>query len=308
MKIEWPDGKSFAFTVFDDTDLATLQNVRPIYQFLEEHGLRTTKSVWPLRGADATVNDGDTCEDKEYLDWLLELKLSGFEIGYHMAASSTSDRQRTQLGLERFAQLFDENPTTMANHASCLENIYWGDSRMTGWRKKVYNLITKFRYQGRFRGHIKGDPLFWGDLCNERIKYVRGFVYPEINTLKVCPFMPYHDPLRPYVNYWFASSEGPNVRSYNQRLSERNQDKLEQEGGACIMYTHFGAGFFCDGQIHPRFAQLMSRISSKNGWFVPVSTLLDYLITKHGHHDITKQERNKLERKWLMKKLFIGTS
>lgn len=308
MKIEWPDGKRFAFTVFDDTDLATLKNVRPIYQFLEEHGLRTTKSVWPLRGTDVTVNDGDTCEDKEYLEWLLKLKLSGFEIGYHMAASSTSDRQRTQLGLERFVQLFDESPTTMANHASCLENIYWGDSRLTGWRKKVYNLITRFRYQGQFRGHIKGDPLFWGDLCNEKIKYVRGFVYPEINTLKVCSFMPYHDPLRPYVNYWFASSEGPNVNSFNQRLSERNQDKLEQEGGACIMYTHFGAGFFSDGQIHPRFAQLMSRISSKNGWFVPVSTLLDYLTTKHGHYVITGQERNKLERKWLMNKLFTGTS
>lgn len=308
MKIEWPDGKSFAFTVFDDTDLATLQNVRPIYDFLADLGLRTTKSVWPLKGVEATVNDGDTCEDQEYLAWLLKLSQSGFEIGYHMAASSTSNRQKTELGLERFAELFGENPITMANHASCLENLYWGESRLTGWRKQVYNMATKFRYKGRFRGHIKGDPLFWGDLCREKIKYVRGFVFRKINTLEECPFMPYYDPLRPYVNYWFASSEGPTVNSFNQRLSESNLDRLEQEGGACIMYTHFGAGFCRDGQINPRFAELMTKISSRNGWFVPVATLLDYLNAKQGHHVITRQERSKLERKWLVNKLFTGTS
>ena len=308
MKIEWPDGKHFAFTIFDDTDLATLHNVRPIYDFLTDIGLRTTKSVWPLKGTETTVNDGDTCEDKEYLAWLLELRKLGFEIGYHMATSSTSDRQRTELGLKRFAELFGENPTTIANHASCHENIYWGESRLTGWRRLVYNLATRFRYQGRFRGHIEGDPLFWGDLCREKIKYVRSFVFPEINTLKVCPFMPYHDPLRPYVNYWFASSEGPNVVSFNEQVSESNLDTLEQEGGACIMYTHFGAGFYRDGRIDARFAELMKKISSRNGWFVPVSTLLDYLHAKQGHHIISNRERSRLERKWLGNKLFTGTT
>lgn len=308
MSIEWPDGKRFAFTVFDDTDLATLENVRPVYQFLQGRGLRTTKSVWPLKGFETTVNDGDTCEDKKYLAWLQQLKTSGFEIGYHMAASSTSDRQRTQLGLEKFTGHFDQDPVTMANHASCLENIYWGEDRLTDWRRQAYNLMTRSRYRGRFRGHVRSDSLFWGDICREKIKYVRGFVLREINTLKACPFMPYHDPLRPYVNYWFASAEGANLRSFNQQLSAVNQDRLEQEGGACIMYTHFGAGFFTDGHIDSQFAELINRLSSKNGWFVPVSTLLDYLITKRGHHVVTKQERSRLERRWLVNKLFTGTS
>ena len=56
--------------------------------------------------------------------------------------------------------------------------------------------------------------------------------------------MPYHDLKKRYVNYWFTSSEGSNVRTFNECISEQNQDQLEEEGGACIMYTHFGCGFY----------------------------------------------------------------
>ena len=41
---EFPNGKRFAFTILDDTDVATLANVRPIYRLLEEVGMRTTKT------------------------------------------------------------------------------------------------------------------------------------------------------------------------------------------------------------------------------------------------------------------------
>jgi hypothetical protein len=91
-------------------------------------------------------------------------------------------------------------------------------------------------------------------------------------------------------------------------LSEANQDRLEEEGGACIMYTHFGHGYVENGQLHARFRELMQRLSRKNGWFVPVSTLLDYLS---GHRDsivISDTQRRSLERRWLWEKLFRGTS
>jgi len=55
--------------------------------------------------------------------------------------------------------------------------------------------------------------------------------------------MPYHDPERPYVNYWFASSEGEDVEAFNKCIAEQAQDRLEQEGGACIMYTLFAKDF-----------------------------------------------------------------
>jgi hypothetical protein len=41
---EFPGGKCFAFTIFDDTDVATVENIRPIYLLLEDLGMRTTKT------------------------------------------------------------------------------------------------------------------------------------------------------------------------------------------------------------------------------------------------------------------------
>ena len=62
--------------------------------------------------------------------------------------------------------------------------------------------------------------------------------------------MPYRDPDRPYVNYWFASSEGAHVDSFNAMISERNQERLKNEGGACIMYAHLARGFLVNGKIN----------------------------------------------------------
>ena len=65
-KIQWPEGKDFAFTIFDDTDLATLENVNEVYSLLSDYGFRTTKSVWPLKGDKKQKIGGTTCEDPKY--------------------------------------------------------------------------------------------------------------------------------------------------------------------------------------------------------------------------------------------------
>lgn len=307
MPIVWPKGKKFAFTVFDDTDRATLQNVREVYDFLYGCGLKTTKSVWPLAGGGLSSLVGSTCAEPDYLAWVLELKRKGFEIAFHNARSESSSREVTIKGLDKFKILFDGNPESMVNHMSCQENIYWGSERLTGIYKKLYNILTFNRRKGQFRGHLKGDAAFWGDLCLERIKYVRNFVYDDINTLKLCPFMPYHDPLRSYVKYWFVSSHGGDVRAFSNCVSEENQDRLADEGGACIMYAHFADGFQEGSSINPRFKHLLERLAKKNGWFVPVSVLLDYLCNKNSAHVITDSERAVLERKWMLRKIIKGT-
>ncbi len=303
----WPDGKQFAFTIFDDTDFATVENVGPVYEFLGNLGFRTTKSVWPTKGVREPICGGATCEDEPYLDWLYRLRRQGFEIGYHMATFHSSYREETRRGLDQFAALFGSAPITMANHSGCEENIYWGSHRLTGINRLAYDLMTRFRFHNRYRGHLDGDQFFWGDLCAERVKYVRNFVFDDINTLKMCPGMPYHDPKRPYVKYWFASSEGPTLELFLRCLSEENQDRLEAERGACIMYTHLSRGFW-DGSLNPRFKQLMERLSRKNGWFVPVGTLLDHLLRHRGEHALTDSDRNQLERSWLRHKIKTGRS
>ena len=118
--------------------------------------------------------------------------------------------------------------------------------------------------------------------------------------------MPYHDPERPYVRYWFASTEGPNVDRFVEKLSDRALERLAAEGGACIMYTHFAAGFAPHGELDRRFERVMRRVSSLDGWFVPATTILDHLLAANGHHELTSAERDRLERRWLVHKLRVG--
>jgi hypothetical protein len=309
--MKWPGGKRFAFTIFDDTDHTTIHNGPPIYQLLSELGIRTTKSVWPIQGDDIPRIGGATCQDPDYLDWTRRLQEQGFEIALHNVTYHSSRREQILMGLEHFKGCFGTYPNIHVNHTGCLDSLYWGDARLSGINRLLYNILTRFKNRGRFLGHLESSEYFWGDRCRRDIKYVRNFVYPEINTLAACPWMPYFDEKRPFVNYWFASSEGATCESFCRTISEENQDRLEEENGACIMYTHFGAkDFHQNGGPGPRFRQLMERLSRKPGWFVPVSTLLDYILENRGHHVLSAAERNRLERKWLGNKVFIarGTS
>ena len=301
--MNWPENKDFAFTIFDDTDNATLENVKPVYDFIDDLGFRTTKSVWPSRGNDKPVYGGDTCENPEYVRWLLLLQDRGFEIAYHMNTYHSSTRDEIIDGLLRFNDIFGHDPYSMSNHTGCSDDIYWGAGRLSGLNRFVYNFLTGFRNSARFFGHVEGSKYFWGDVCKRLIKYCRNFVFRDINTLKQCPFMPYHDPERKYVNRWFASSDGAHLEEFNLLLKEENQDRLEAEGGCCIVYTHLSCGFYENRKLDSEFVRLMERLSKKNGWYVPVNRLLDYLMEKNGTHKLAKSQRLKLERSWLADKI-----
>jgi hypothetical protein len=303
--IEWPAGKDFAFTIFDDPDWDSVENTAMMYRFLRELGFRTTKAVWPIKGNANPRIGGATCDDPEYLKLILDLKEGGFEIALHNVTHHTSSREQTAKGIEKFHQMFGHYPYSMANHSGCEESIYWKRARVSGVQRLIYDVLTwRLNSEGNVsQGHIESSPFFWGDLCGQKIKYVRNFIFGDINTLKACPVMPYHDPARPYVKYWFASTEGANADSFNAMISERNQERLVSERGASIMYTHFAKGFCLNGKINHRFKVLMERMASKNGWFVPASTLLDFISQVRGHHLITTSERNVLEWKWLWHKI-----
>jgi len=308
MTAAWPGGKRFAFTVFDDPDAQTVESGRPVYALLADLGFRTTKAVWPIRGDGTPSDRGQTCAEDDYRKWVEALQARGFEIGYHNATSHTSSREETRRGLATFARLFGDAPIAMANHYNCEEAIYFGEHRVSGPWRLAYNLVTRGRNRARFHGHEPGHPCFWGDLCRERVKYVRNFVFRDVDTLAACPWMPYHDPARPYVNYWFASSEGDKGPAFLERISEANQDRLEADGGACVMYTHFAHGFVEHGRLVPRFVRLMERLARRDGWFVPVSVLLDHLLARRADPVITAAQRAALERRWLVHKVRYGTA
>lgn len=305
--LSWPEGRRFAFTVFDDPDSQTLGTSRLVYGFLADLGFRTTVAVWPLAARRESNSPGETCANPLYVDHLRNLAAQGFEIAWHGATVHTSPRPETLEGLERFRALFGANPTSMANHYNG-EAIYWGPARVTGSRRWAYSALTRFAKANRFFGHVEDHPCFWGDLCRERIRYCRNFVFSDLNTLRACPWMPYHDPARPCVNRWFAASEGAQGPAFFRAIAEARQDRLEAEGGASIVYTHFGLGFVDGGKLHPEFRRLMERLSRKSGWFVPASEMLDYLAARRAPLILNDRMRSSLEWRWLREKIFRGTS
>ena len=305
--IRWPDGKRFAFTIFDDTDHCTMANGPVAYDFLKSLGMRTTKSVWPIQGPGEAKEGGSTCEEADYRDWTLQLRDEGFEIALHNVTYNSSKREQILRGLESYRQIYGEYPRIQVNHSDCRDCLYWGHKRVSGLFRLAYTAATRFRKLHRFQGEVKGSPYYWGDMSEQHIDYVRNFVFKDINTLKCCPQMPYHDRLRPLVKQWFASAEGGTLDSFCRTLDKKNQQRLEEEGGACIMYAHLGnPGFVENGELNPRFRELMESMSARAGWFVPVSTLLDYIREQRGEHCITAGERFRLEWQWFANKFATG--
>ncbi len=191
--------------------------------------------------------------------------------------------------LDRFKELFGSDPDCMSNHQVNPEAVYWGPSRLSQPLRAMYALFRANRGAiAHGGGHEAQSPHFWGDICQHRIRYVRNFVFANINTLEQCSTMPYFDPARPMVRAWFASSYASGWSSFENIMSEENQDQLEKSGGACILYTHFGSGFHDrSGRAQPRFRQLVQRLAGKNGWFVPVRELLDYLVAERGLNQLS---------------------
>lgn len=304
-RIEWPEGNRAAFAIFDDTDNTTLENGPPVYDLLTALGLRITKSVWPLAPGSAQRVGGATCGDPEYVEWVLGLQRAGHEIGYHNATDHPSTRQETIRGLDRFEELFGHPPKVGADHSGNIEALYWGPRRLTGVKARAYEVAQRVMRPNRprFSGEDPTSEYFWGDVCRERITYWRNFCFDEVDLLRVSPKLPYHDPRRSYVNYWFTSTDGSNLPRFVRHLADEKLDRLEEAGGVCIMYTHFGLKFAVDGRLDPSFEQGMRRLAERRIWVAPVSEVLDHLRSQMGDTVLTDADRRRLEAHWVLDRL-----
>ena len=193
-RADWPDGARFAFTIFDDTDRATIDNVAGVYDFLEEIGMRTTKSVWPISIPGSPLVQGATCDDPAYAAWTVDLQERGFEIGYHGASNVTAAvRRRARTPSVRLAL----RPHSGGDGEPCrLPGGDDGARSVSGINRLAYNVLTRLKKIGRYRGHVEGDRLFWGDLCRDQVRYVRDFTSATSIRSPYASFMPYHDPVR----------------------------------------------------------------------------------------------------------------
>ena len=289
----YPDGKNFAFTITDDPDGNTLEKIKPVYDYLNQFGIKTTPAVWvskPKRTngiPDLSLDkhpkkrsrwSRDTCERKEYLDYMKHLQKEGFEIALHGASTGNDKREETIKGYEKFFNHFGYYPKINIMHAQNLENVYWGKKIISNPLIQSIIGMLSSRADIPFSGEDKTSDYFWGDILQENTKYVRMFGTSDINTLKFNPTMPYHDNKKPYVNYWFSFSDGSKPEIFSKLLSQENLSRLAKERGVCIVYTHLAHGFYNNGKLDNNFIEgINNLISEPDGWFVPCSDILDRL-------------------------------
>jgi hypothetical protein len=167
----------------------------PVYRLLEELGIRTTKSVWPLASSANARIGGSSLQEPDYLDFVLRLRDQGFEIALHNVRNVDSTREEIKAGLEEFRRLIGYYPRSHANHCDNRDNIYWGPARFST-ASGLYNVATVAHFRV-FEGELPASKYFWGDLCKERITYSRNLVFRDINTQQINPSMPYHEPGKP---------------------------------------------------------------------------------------------------------------
>jgi hypothetical protein len=298
-KVIWPDNKKFAFSIVDDTDHARVDNVELLYKYLAELGILITKTVWVYPSRD--VFTGETLMDDAYLKFIQKLKAQGFEIAFHGAGSGDFFRAEIEQALEHFRDKLGAYPLLHTNHANNADNIYWGRKRFS---PLFQSLMRLNKGRNSFYGEDEQSVHFWGDMAREKIKYMRNYTFNEINTLRCDPFMPYRDSAKPYSNYWFSSSDGHTLQCFLKLMDEKNIDLLEKQGGLSIVYTHFGCGFQDkNGVLNEEFKKKMDYLSSKQGWFAPVSEILDYMLQQKGERYISKQEKLKLDFIWLAQRI-----
>ena len=298
-KIKWPNNKKFAFTIVDDTDGAFFDNISPVYDFLSQCGLLTTKTCWVFPPRD-DIFKGACLEDNAYLAYLQKLNKQGFEMAFHGAGSGGYNRNETLNALEFFKSSFGYYPKMHINHGNNIDNIYWGKKRFVGIVKLIYSLREKGRHS---EGDNIGSDYYWADFACKNIKYIRNRTFKHLNTLCDDSRLVYKEIGKQNSNYWFSSSDGMDLNSFLRLVSKSNIDKLEKHGGCAIIYTHFGYGFVKDGILDKKFKDAINYLSSKNGWFAPASDILDYVLEQKTYkpsyfyqfiHDL----------KWLLQRIF----
>lgn len=271
--------KKFFFSIVDDTDDSTFENTKPIYDLLFEKGILITKTVWVYPPRDEP-SSGDSLQRKEYLDFIKDIKSKGFEIGLHNVGSGNYTRNEILAGLEEFKEKLGEYPKIHINHSYNPDSIYGGYKRFNQpfkWLvKKMYP-----QYAGVFKGEEKNSKYFWGDKHKEIIRYNRNHEFDGLNTRRFDKYMPYNDPLRSeFSNYWFSASFAPNQLVFNHLVSKKALQKLQEQAGVCIIFTHLGY-YMKNGKIDEGFVERINWLSeNKNGIYLPVSQVLGKIVER----------------------------
>ncbi len=273
------------FCITDDTDAADLESVRIVYDLLGTLGLRTTKTVWVRRPTEpcgipalpASIQRGVTLEDPAYLGYCRRLDETGFEIALHGASAGNNRRERVAEAFAFMDRHFRPAHTYIC-HAKNAENPYWQEKVVA--RGPLRPLVALYAGRHRCSGEDPASPYFWGDLCRERVRYVRLLRTARLDTLAANPSMPYFEREKPWVRGWFSATK----RSFGDATSVEALDALESGGGACVLYQYLSRyADVATGTVTPAFRAGAERLATRPAiWVDTASRVLDRLRLMQG--------------------------
>ena len=273
------------FCITDDTDGADLESVRIVYEFMGSLGLRATKSVWVFEPQEASgipalplaITKGVTLQDPAYLGYCRALASRGVEIALHGATGGNNRRELVQ----RAFAVMDANfppASTYICHARNADNPYWQEKVVA--RGPLALALRLLARRHHCSGEDPASPYFWGDLCRQRIRYVRLMRTRRINTLDVNPSMPYFEREKPFVPGWFSATK----RSFREATTVEALDEIERDWGACVLYQYMSR--WADkpaGRVLHAFAAGAERLAARERvWTDTVTRLLDRLRLTQG--------------------------
>jgi hypothetical protein len=284
-ELRWPPYPYRAgFTITDDTDDADLLRVRGVYDVLAANGIRTTKTVWAFAPEEPcgipalppSILRGITLQDPAYLKYCQHLAELGFEITLH-GATAGNNRSVT---IARAFELLDRHfppARTYICHAKNADNPYWQEKVVAGG--PLRRLVEFYARGHRCSGEDPASPYFWGDLCRERVRYIRLFRTRRIDTLAANPSMPYFEREKPMVRGWFAATK----RSFRDATSETALAALERDWGLCVLYQYLCRWADASGTAKPAFVDGARRLGQHRGlWCDTATRLLDRLRLVQG--------------------------
>ena len=211
-RVRWPDGRGFAFSVFDDTDRSTLENAPRVYDLLGDLGFLTTKSVWPLPATGDAIEGGATCEDAAYAAWAQALQRGGFEIALHNVAPQTSTREQTIRGMERFGELFGGDSDRACQPYGLPGGHLLGRPAADGPNQTIYNLLNRNADPWHLRGSYREEPALLGRRLPERGEVRAELRTPQRQHARVLPADAVPRPEAPLRQLLVRVDRGPERR------------------------------------------------------------------------------------------------
>jgi len=262
-KLVWPPHPYRAgFCITDDTDAATFEQVKAVYDFLLSRNFRTTRAVWAFKPMDRcgvppipdSALRGITLQDPQYLDYCRKLHEYGFEICLHGASAGNNTREYTRQAFDFLGRNIAASDTFIC-HGKNADNLYW-EHKVTSL--PVLRWLLKHYSRHSCSGEVESSPFFWGDICKDKIDQVRLFRTRCLDTLKRNSSMPYFDPHKPFVNGWFAATK----RRIIDCATEQARAALKRDYGLTVLYQYLFR--YADPKtlaLDPRFTKAIDDIA-----------------------------------------------